>query len=411
MIEGTASAAVFGYGPLYMRQVLGEPSLAVTTLMLALTGVVWFGFAALWGRLGDRFGNPLPLVAWSLAFSAAGLALLPMASGSAAFIAGTVFWSAVQAAVVPLGVSWLTLLCPERPSEAAAGLYRMRFVGWTLGSMGTGALISGLDLAGISLGYWLTAGLAGGSALWSAATVRRRQVAEPSGRAGAGPIGFENASWAEIGQLERGSTSRQAARASAGTIWQFRAVTALCTVIMLTSTGNEAFFAVIGPYLTEYLDGAPEWLGLSLGAASLLGVGIIGPLGRAADRRGPEQVFVAGCWAYAIMYGIMTVWRDPVVAAVLFGLPVFPFLSTGATGSLARRTPVERRGEAVGVYEGTSALAGALGSLLGGMLADAAGLDWIPAMSFVLSVVGLLVARSWLLPGEQSRQTRNSASD
>src|SRR5690606_1244425 len=64
--EGAASAAVLGYGPLYMRQVLGEPRLSVTTLMLAIAALVWFLAAAGWGRLGDRVRQPLALAGWTL---------------------------------------------------------------------------------------------------------------------------------------------------------------------------------------------------------------------------------------------------------------------------------------------------------------------------------------------------------
>jgi len=176
----------------------------------------------------------------------------------------------------------------------------------------------------------------------------------------------------------------------------------LAAVILLTVTGNEAFFAVLGPYLTEYLAGSLEYIGISMGVASFLGIVVVGPLGRLADRWGAERVLLLGCLGYAAMYGLMVLWRDPLATLVLFGLPVFPFMSTGATGTLARRTPARRRGEAIGVYEGTSALAGAVGSVLGGTVADAAGLASVPVMSFLLALGGLLVAWTRLRPGATS---------
>src|SRR5690606_12023715 len=113
----------------------------------------------------------------------------------------------------------------------------------------------------------------------------------------------------------------------------------LVGIVLLTTTGNEAFFAVVGPYLTEYLAGPPEYVGISIGVASFLGIVIMGPVGRATDRWGAERVLLAGCLIYAAMYALMALWRDALATVVLFGLPVFPFMSLGATGTLSRRTP------------------------------------------------------------------------
>jgi len=99
--EGAASAAVYGYGPLYMRQVLGEPRLTVITLMLAIAALAWFFAAGAWGRVGDRARRPLVLVGWALILSGAVQAALPFVPGSAAFIAGVVVWSCLLAAIAP----------------------------------------------------------------------------------------------------------------------------------------------------------------------------------------------------------------------------------------------------------------------------------------------------------------------
>ncbi|MFS8543378.1 MAG: hypothetical protein LOD91_06005, partial [Limnochordales bacterium] len=150
---GAASAAVLGYGPLYMRQVLGEPRLSVTTLMLAIAALVWFLAAAGWGRLGDRVRQPLALAGWTLLLSGLVQAALPVAATSAAFIMIVVVWSCLLAAIAPLSVSWLTVRDPDHPAEEAAAFYRMRSVGWTIGSMGTSLLVGLLDLAGITWAF------------------------------------------------------------------------------------------------------------------------------------------------------------------------------------------------------------------------------------------------------------------
>lgn len=415
--EGAASAAVYAYGPLYMRQVLGEPRLTVITLMLAIAALAWFFAAGAWGRVGDRARRPLVLVGWALILSGAVQAALPFVPGSAAFIAGVVVWSCLLAAIAPLSVSWLTLQAPDRPAQEAAGFYRMRSVGWTVGSIGASLLVSLLDLGGIPAAILITAGTSAVVGVAVLAGLRRTLATAVETRTGAGaatapetgppresgPPGEPGPSREPGSPADAGAAAPAEAGASAsGPIWRFHAVWTLAAVILLTVTGNEAFFAVLGPYLTEYLAGSLEYIGISMGVASFLGIVVVGPLGRLADRWGAERVLLLGCLGYAAMYGLMVLWRDPLATLVLFGLPVFPFMSTGATGTLARRTPARRRGEAIGVYEGTSALAGAVGSVLGGTVADAAGLASVPVMSFLLAVGGLLVAWTRLRPGATS---------
>jgi len=412
--EGAASAAVLGYGPLYMRQVLGEPRLSVTTLMLAIAALVWFLAAAGWGRLGDRVRQPLALAGWTLLLSGLVQAALPVAATSAAFIMIVVVWSCLLAAIAPLSVSWLTVRDPDHPAEEAAAFYRMRSVGWTIGSMGTSLLVGLLDLAGITWAFQAGGAMSVALAAAVLAILRDRTETGPPRAAGHNPpagaaagVQAEPSGWPGPGPEQTDSGAAAAgpdpvpgrAPGLAGPIWRFHAVATLTAIILLTTTGNEAFFAVLGPYLTEYLAGSLEHIGLSMGVASLLGIIITGPLGRLADRWGAERVLVTGCLGYVAMYGLVVLWRHPVATVVLYGLPLFPFMSAGATGTLSRRTPAARRAEAIGVYEGTSALAAAVGSVLGGFVADAAGLPWVPVISLALAVGGCVVAWARLRPG------------
>lgn len=429
--EGAASGAVLGYGPLYMRQVLGEPSLTVTTLMLALASLAWFLAAGAWGRVGDRLRRPLAPVGWALLMSAAAQGVLPFAPNSAAFIAIVVFWACVLAAVAPLSVSWLTLQAPDRPAQEAAGFYRMRSVGWTVGSLGTSLLVGVLDVAGIAAAFRMGAVLSVVVAAAALAGLRRGEtVPEPwerraaAGTAAAGVAaagdnaagviaGDGSATGATAGDgLVTGATAVDVAASDEGNlgeaapmvpghgasasapIWRLQAVATLLGVILLTVTGNEAFFAVLGPYLTEHLGGSLEYVGISMGVASFLGIVVMGPLGRLADSWGAERVLVAGCLGYVAVYGLVALLQDPLATLILFGMPMFPFMSAGATGTIARRTPPERRAEAVGLYEGTSSLAGSFGSLLGGTVADMVGLARVPLMSVMLAACGAALA--WL---------------
>ena len=412
--EGVAGVAVYAYGPVFMRQALGEPRLVVVTLALALASLATFLLAGRWGRWGDRTGRPERLVAAGLGGAALALAALPTARSSALFAGLMVTTTAFLAAVVPLSVAWLTLRHPDRPGEAAAVLYRARSVGWAAGSFGSGWLAEHGGVAGIQASFLLSAVLALLAAVAVVATVGRTTagatmaggVPRVSAPGGTPHPGGE-------AQGERGGFDAEADRAgfpvtvpaplpggaSGVPIWRYPAVVAIAAAVLCTAAGNEAFFAVFGAYLTEFLHGSNGQVGWALGLASVLGIIIMAPVGRLADRWGPERVFTAGMAGYVVMYGLIASLRTPLATVVAFALPLYPLTATGATGVISRTIPPARRGEGVGIYEGSAALAASLGSVAGGLVADLAGLPRVPQVSWALAVAGTLVAWRWVLRG------------
>ncbi|PZN13355.1 MAG: MFS transporter [Bacillota bacterium] len=413
--EGVAGVAVYAYAPLYLRQALGEPRLTVVTLSLALASLAIFVMAGRWGRWGDRTGRPGRLIAIGLAGAAATLSALPAARSSTAFITLLVTTTAFLAGVIPLGVAWLTLVYPDRPGEAASLLYRARSAGWAVGSFGSGWLAERWGVAGMIATFWLAAALA-----VLAACVVRLAMPRPSrlGPGAAAPVAATGtASAPEASAEATGEERSRAGGALSGNgrgrgdraIWRYPAVLAIAATVLITIAGNEAFFAVVGVYFTEYLGGSRGQVGLTLGIASILGILVLAPAGRLADRWGPERVFTLGVGGYALMYALIVLARHPLATMAAFSLPFYPFVAAGATGVLSRSTPPARRGEAVGMYEGSAALAASLGSLLGGVVADLAGIGRVPLASWVLAVGGLGVACRFVLRGAGWHETRQAA--
>lgn len=386
--QGAIEAVVYGYGPLHLRQALGETRLTVVTLFLGATALATFLVAGAWGRLGDRTGRPVELMAAGLAGAGLGLYLLPAARTSAAFIAAAVASAGLLAGVVPLGVAWLTVRSPRRPALEAARFYRGRSAGWAVGSFGTSYLVGTGGIPGVAQALRAGSFLALLAALGlGLAAIRARREAS------AADAGSPEA--VRPGHPDPGATGPEPGAtepAVLGPIWRNPFVTGVALTVVLTATGNEAFFAVLAPYLTEFLRGPATLVGLAVGIASTLGIAVIGPVGHLADRWGPERVLFLGTAGYVVMYAVVVLARDPIAVAAAFAAPLYPFLSTGATGVLARRTPARRRGEAIGLYEGSAALAAAAGSLGAGLIADAHGLRWVPVVSISLAAAGALAA-------------------
>lgn len=380
VFEGIAIASIYGYGPLYMREVLGQSSLSVAALTIGLASFVGFIMAGVWGRLGDRTGNTTSLIAVGLAVAAGSLFLLPAVENAGVFVLLTVLVAGGMAACAPLGVAWLTLREPNAPGVAAARFYRSRTIGWAIGSYGTGYIVQMLEVQGLSIAFRIAALGALGVALWLTTlsmSVHRRAVQAPSGAG------------SEIAEPELPAHSDAA--------WRQPLVLAVAIAVLLGFGGNEAFFALMGPYFTEYLHGSAAWVGFAVGTASLVGVLVIGLVGRLADKRGPGIAFAVGSFGYTVIFGLMSVLRYPLPTIILFAVPLYPFVATGVTGLMVRYLPAQQRGEAIGIYEGSAALAAALGSVLGGALADMYGIAVAPVIAFAMALAGSLVAWIWVM--------------
>lgn len=428
-VEGMAGVAVYAYAPVFMRQALGEPRLAVAASGLALASLATFLMAGRWGRWGDLTGRPARLVAVGMVGAAAALALLPLVPSSAAFVALLVTTTGFLAAVMPLSVAWLTLRHADRPGEAAAVLYRARSVGWAAGSFGSGWLAERAGMTGVELSFWFASAMALVAAGVVAALATRAPapaVAAAGGEGAAslpadpgpdepgagGPGSSAAAAHRPDPPLRRAVTVTPSplpapvtsAAASAPPVWRYPAVVAIAVAVLFTAAGNEAFFAVFGPYLTEYLNGSSGQVGWALGIASTLGIVIMAPVGRLADRWGPQRIFTLGILGYVAMYGLISAFRTPLATVAAFALPLYPLTATGATGIISRTIPPARRGEGVGIYEGSAALAASLGGAVGGLVADLAGLGSVPLVALALALAGAVVAWRWVANGHRHGQ-------
>src|SRR5690606_6180662 len=93
-------------------------------------------------------------------------------------------------------------------------------------------------------------------------------------------------------------------------------------------------------------------------------------LGRPSRRRRPERLLPAAPTAYGITYVIMASWRDPLVMAALYALPLYTVARTGVIWQIARETAPTERSAAMGFLDGSEALAIGVGSLTAGVIAD-----------------------------------------
>ena len=183
--------------------------------------------------------------------------------------------------------------------------------------------------------------------------------------------------------------------------WTLAAVAIGLFMIMLDNTVvNVALAAIqrdLGADLSEL-----EWIvsGYALSFAAFMLIG-----GKLADAYGRRRLFVTGIAAFTVaslLCGLAGSGELLIGARVLQG--VGAALMNPATLSIIAATfPPRQRGTAIGIWAGVAALALAIGPLVGGLLTDHAGWNWI---FFVNVPVGLVaIAASFLLIDESRDPT------
>lgn len=116
--------------------------------------------------------------------------------------------------------------------------------------------------------------------------------------------------------------------------------------------------------------------------------------GRLGDRFGPKNVYLLGLTIFtlaSLWCGLTDSIEGLIAARVVQGLGAA--LITPQTMSVITRTfPPDKRGSAMALWGATAGVATLVGPILGGVLVDAAGWEWIFFVNIPVGVVGFLLA-------------------
>lgn len=126
--------------------------------------------------------------------------------------------------------------------------------------------------------------------------------------------------------------------------------------------------------------------------------------GRLGDRFGRKQVFIAGMaifTAASLACSLSTSCGELIAARAVQGLGAAT-MAPQTMAYVGHLFPANRRGAAMGVWGAVGAVAATTGPLLGGVLVDSAGWQWIFMVNVPVGVAGLVLAMA-LLPGVPRR--------
>src|SRR4029450_506895 len=126
--------------------------------------------------------------------------------------------------------------------------------------------------------------------------------------------------------------------------------------------------------------------------------------GKLADIRGPRAIFIVGLVVFtgaSLWCGLAGGAASLIAARTVQGIGAA--LMSPATLSIITATfPPKQRGAAIGIWAGVSALALAIGPLVGGLLTQDISWSWIFFINIPVGVAGVLAARIFI---DETRDT------
>jgi len=148
-----------------------------------------------------------------------------------------------------------------------------------------------------------------------------------------------------------------------------------------------------------------EWIvtGYALTFASLMLVG-----GKVADAYGRRRIFVTGIVVFtlaSLLCGLANSSEMLIGARVLQGAGA-ALMNPATLSIIAATFPPRERGTAIGIWAGTSALALAIGPLVGGLITEHLEWSWIFFVNIPIGVLGILA--SYLFIDESRDETHAS---
>jgi predicted MFS family arabinose efflux permease len=171
----------------------------------------------------------------------------------------------------------------------------------------------------------------------------------------------------------------------------------IAAIIVVLNVSIGLFFPFYSPYM-ESLNGEPSLIGTSYLITSVIGVFVFRIAGRYLDKKHPHFPFVYGSAGYIVVFLILIVTTNPIVALISWAIPVFPYF-VGVNYIVAIVTPLQHRGRAfsVAAIAQISGIAG--GSIIGGILLSQPGISFVHVL--VIGTIGLCVSlaifvRAWL---------------
>lgn len=373
--EGMAAPMLIIFVPYYVRSGLEESSLTMVSLIISLPALTTLVASNFWGALADITGRYALITSICLAGFFLCLLAVPLMGSALAVMATVGILSLLYGAVRPLLLSHATLLNEDAKPRAISAILLFESLGFFISGLLFGNVYDPINPVTGCKVFPIP-----GLICLGVAVLLLLKIKQPPARgtpAGSGQVLASRIFSSLTMDLQE--------------VYRSGALRRLCTVVLLATMSNFCLFGMYSMFFTEAVEGTHRLMSHTLALSTLLGVPCFMIAGRWVQSRGGLGVLMFALIMWIMIYALLSLVRNPYLAAALFAVPIYPFFLVSTNALAAEASQSERRGGGLGALAGITALSMALGTVLGGAVGDLMGLRAIPSISVLVTSLALLL--------------------
>jgi MFS family permease len=379
-LQTTAQAISWQYVTYFIKHELSSSSFLEQSLAFAFPAIVIMTMTNVWGSLSDRWKKRKMFMVIGFAGYASTFLFYAFVIDIYQYLIVAIVGAMFSSAALPMGQAHLTTNATNK-GERLGYFVAAQSAGWFCGSLLSGGLY---DYIGMRVLFIFAAALSLGAILSSAALIH--------------DIAFNEVDKS----VKRGYRD----------LLRRKGMSRLTAAVAFSQIGMNAVSAFIAIMIVDELGGSTAYVGYANAATSLIAALITGQIGKFVDRGGPVKALIlayASYIAFAFFFGVV---KDPVMAALLWALPIYPLSATATTALAAQISGEDERGRAMSLIYGAQNAGGWIGPLIGGISAQYLFLSVQPIsfLNMSLNVIALLLAVS-LLGMRRSRKQSEHVSE
>jgi len=327
----------------------------VVILHLALLAFALGSFGPLWGAIADKWGHRKQMMTFGVGGAALLMLSFPFLPLEAYIIASTV--QVALFATVRVGVAVGTEWFPEQKGEFLGVLYAFASFAAAVGSMvcsrlyvwllpmGTTYAMLGIVVVSVPalfFGAWMVNRFEGDEFSWPVWMLRAEKKPEP----------VKVTMNEKLGMILG--------------IFRFKSKWALLCLlgVLLVAIPRGAVVLTALRYL-EVVGFDVDFTGLLEAWAVIAVLVLYAVIGKVCDDRGPQTVLLWSAAAYGTLWSIFSIGLPPMLAVLIFVVPIYPMLLVSNDALMAKFTTEEERNRGIGMASMVAFIGQSIGILAG----------------------------------------------
>ncbi|MGQ4911526.1 MAG: MFS transporter [Candidatus Thorarchaeota archaeon] len=376
-MQATAQAISWQFVTFFVKHDLNAPGFLELTIIWSLPAIVVMVMSNFWGWLSDRLRRRKVFMLIGFTGYAVTFLLYSFVSTSTQYLLIAVVGAVFYSSALPAGQAHLTT-ATDKKGERLGYFVAAQSGGWFLGAFMSGLLY---DHIGMFTLYRIAAIMSIVAMVSCLVLIR------------------------DIPFLPRDETL---AKTGFGELLRRPGMSRLTLAVTLSQIGMNSVAFLLAIILVDELAGTTTFVGMANSAATIVALLTTGLIGKIVDRRGPVKILIVAYLSYTLFAAAFAMVTSPIIATILWALPIYPFSSTATTALAALISGEDERGRAMALVYGAQNAGGAIGPVVGGLLAEyvffmAQPISWL---NMICNLMALALAVSLLRVGKRRHAER-----